>query len=105
MYSAFYNSEESSEGVNVIKEKLKELVMDGTIVETEKITGTVVKKLACKVNPAKSDVSGTYTSDVILYAPDSLFDALERIFRSFLVHGTLSRHLLACAFLQQLKSS
>ena len=36
--------------------------------------------------------------------PDELFDALAVVFRSFLIHGTGTKSLLACAFLPLLKS-
>ena len=53
----------------------------------------------------KGDVSNGYTSDAILNAPDILFDQLSLVYRSWLVHGTVSKNLLACAFLPLLKSS
>ena len=45
------------------------------------------------------DVSGGYSSDVLLHAPDSLYEHLAIIFRSFLVHGEVTSQLLCCAFL------
>ena len=53
--------------------------------------------------PNKSDVTGSYTSDLLLHAPDSMFAALAAVFRSWLVHGTVTRHLLVCAFMPLLK--
>ena len=64
-----------------------------------------MKQAACKMKSGKGDVSQGYTSDAILNAPDILFDQLAGVFRSFLVHGTVSLNLLACAFLPLLKSS
>lgn len=55
------------------------------------------------MKPGKMDVSGGYSSDALLHAPDSLFDNLAVVFKSFLIHGTVSRPLLACAFLPLLK--
>ena len=52
----------------------------------------------------KCDVSGSYTSDTLLNAPDVLFDHLAAIFRSFLVHGTVSIQLLSCDFLPLFKA-
>ena len=53
----------------------------------------------------KSDVSDGYATDAILNAPDELFDHLADVYRSWLIHGTVTTHLLACAFLPLLKSS
>ena len=71
----------------------------------EKITSHTVKQAACKMKPNKGDVTGEYTSDAILNAPDILFELLANVFRSWLVHGTVTVSLLACAFLPLLKNS
>ena len=39
----------------------------------------------------------------ILNAPDTFFDLLAPVFRSWLVHGTVTLSLLACAFLPLFK--
>ena len=54
------------------------------------------------MKPSKGDVSGSYTSDAFLNAPDSFFDLLAPVFRSWLIHGTVTMSLLACAFLPSL---
>ena len=64
-----------------------------------------MKEAACSMKPEKADVSDSYTSDAILNAPDLLFYLLAAVFRSWLVHGTVTPSLLACAFLPLLKSS
>ena len=51
------------------------------------------------MKPGKNDVSESYTSDVFLHAPNSMFQALAAVFRSFLVHGTVTLSILSCAFL------
>ena len=53
----------------------------------------------------KVDVSGSYGTDAIRQAPDGLFELLAAVFRSWLVHGTVSQPLLACAFMPLIKSS
>ena len=70
-----------------------------------KITGTKVKEAACQMKPKKGDISGGFTSDAILNAPDILFELLATVFRSFLVHGSITSSLLACCFLPLLKGS
>ena len=79
----------------VIKDKLKGLIDLNSIAEVNKITGKLVKLvLSCKM-----DVSVGYTSDSLLHAPDSLFEHLAVVFRSFLTHGEVTSQLLCCAFL------
>ena len=57
------------------------------------------------MKPKKGDVSGGFTSDALLNAPDILFDQIAAVFRSFLTHGTVTSYLLACCFLPLLKGS
>ena len=54
---------------------------------------------------AKADVTEAFTSDALLHAPDSYFDLIATAYRSWLVHGTVTISLLACAFLPLLKGS
>ena len=75
------------------------------MVEVNKFTGDVVKEAARLMKAGKADVSGGFTSDAILNGPDILFEQLGMIFRSWCVHGTVTRSLLACAFLPLLKSA
>ena len=62
-----------------------------------------MKEAACRMKPSKSDVSASYTSDALLNAPDRFFELLAPVFRSWLVHGTVTLSLLACAFLPLFK--
>ena len=64
-----------------------------------------MKDAACKMKPGKGDVSDSYTSDALLNVPDILFDQLAMVYRSWLIHGTVTLSLLACAFLPLLKNS
>lgn len=86
-----------------IKEKLKNMIPADSTKEINKITGKIIKEACLKIKPSKSDVSGSFTSDVLLNAPDILFDHLSLIFKSFLMHGTVSLQLLSCAFLPLFK--
>ena len=100
VYSNLYNSAPSP-----MNEFVKTVIMDGDSVnEAMKITGNTVKEAAAKLKPGKSDISGSYTSDALLNGPDNLFMALASIFRSFLIHGTVTNSLLSCAFLPHVKS-
>ena len=51
----------------------------------------------------KGDVTGSYNSDMIKNCPDLFFDILASVFRSWLLHGTVTRSFLACAFLPLVK--
>ena len=57
--------------------------------EVWKVTGAKVKEAAA-MKPGKSDVSESYTRDAILNAPDSFFNLLAMVERSWIIHGTVS---------------
>ena len=54
---------------------------------------------------AKSDVSGVFTSDILLNSPDVLFEKMAAVFRSYFIHGDVKLELLSCAFPPLLESS
>ena len=99
VYEELYNSADTSPAMMTIKERLNNLISQGSIEEVNKITSDVVKKACTKMKPGKMDVSGGYSSDVLLHAPNSLFEHLAVVFRSFLTHGSVTGQLLCCAFL------
>ena len=86
VYKTLYNSADTSEVMEVIKEKLAIAIGHDSLVEVNRITSKAVKLACTKMKPGKMDVSGGYTSDCLLNAPDSLFEHLSVIFRSFLIH-------------------
>ena len=106
VYSSLYNSWDSQEEMVEIKQMVATLVQEeNSVRELQKLTGKVVKKAVCKMKAAKSDVSGSFTTDALLHAPDSFFELLAMVYRSWLVHGTVTPSLLACAFLPLLKNT
>ena len=88
-----------------LKTKVEDLIKLDSTIEVGRVTGKVVKEAASTMKPGKSDVSGGYTSDALLNAPDILFEHLAAVFRCFLFHGSMTTSLLACSFLPLLKSS
>ena len=109
-YEEVYNSSESNVALEVIKNKINELLIEANSVgdtsgELIKLTGDIVKQAACKMKPNKGDVSEGYTSNALLNGPDILFELLAAVFQSWLIHGTVTLSLLACAFLPLLKNS
>ena len=100
VYAALYNSAPTD-----IDDLLGNLVVENNALsEVTKVTGAKVKEAACRMKPGKCDVSGGYSSDALLHGPDSLFEGLAAVIRSFLLHGTVTKSLLACAFMPLLKS-
>ena len=80
VYYDLYNSAESSEAVELIKIKLNETIGEGSLSEVNKITPDVVKKAVSKMKPNKTDVSGSYSSDLLIHSPDLIFEELASVF-------------------------
>ena len=90
---------------DTIKQRVEASVSEQSCNEVSKVTNEVVKLAAVTMKKSKGDVTGSYTSDAIRNVPDLLFDRLASVFRSWLCHGTVTRSLLACAFMPLLKNS
>ena len=103
VYQDLYNSADTSEAMKLIKDNIRNAIDRDSLKEADKITGYIVKTAAIKMKPKKGDVSSSFTSDVILNAPDIYFDHLAKVFRSWLVHGNVSPAVLSCAFLPYFK--
>ena len=103
VYKTLYNSAESADEVNSIKSKINEVISPDSVHEVNKVTKDCVKKACTRMWPGKSDVTGSYTSDLLLHGPDILFEYLACIFQSFLVHGSVTLELLSCAFIPLFK--
>ena len=102
-YSNLYNSASSMDTMAIIKNRLQELINESSHREIMKITGNVVKQACARMKPGKMDVTGSYSSDVFLNAPDLMFDLLADVFRSYLIHGSVTPQILSCAFLPLFK--
>ena len=72
VYSDLYNLADTSEEMEIIKERIEAKTSQDCISEVTKITGSVVKLAAASMKKNKGDVSGSYMSDAIRNAPDLL---------------------------------
>ena len=105
VYENLYNSAPSVEETSAVKIEVESNIKQEDIVEVHRVTKEAVKHAAGMMKKGKMDVSGSYGSDAIRQAPDELYELLAAVFRSWLVHGTISQPLLACAFMPLLKNS
>ena len=53
-------------------QQISQLITVNSIHEVIKVSGYVVKTVACSMKPRESDVTNWYTSDALLNAPDEL---------------------------------
>ena len=105
VYEALYTSADTHAEMAELHQRVGSLIGNNSQEEVAKITGSKVKETVTMMKAQKGDVSGSFTSDAILHAPDILFEQLAVIFRSFLIHGTVTSYLLACSFLPLIKGT
>ena len=103
VYCELYKYFDTSQQMADLKAQLNAQIGPGSSLEADLITGETVKKAATRMRPDKADVSGSFSSNDILNAPDIFFDLIAPVYRSWLIHGTVTLSLLACAFLPLFK--
>ena len=95
-YETLFNSAPTGLEMENLKKVLNNLIDLSAKDEIAKVTGEVVKEAILKLKPQKSDVSGSFVSDALKYAPDLLFYQLASVFRSWMYHGKVTPSLLVC---------
>ena len=106
IFSALYNSSESKEGMEELHDRIRTLLRtENNRAEVNMITGEVVKTAATRMKAHKMDVSQGFSSEALQHAPDLLFQLLALVFQDWLIHGTVTDSVLACAFIPLVKGS
>lgn len=103
VFSKLYNSAGTGKEMSDLNSKISSLIKEDSVEEVKKITSGVMKKTTLLMKSGKGDVSGGFTSDAILNAPDKVFASIGAIYQIWLVHGTVTMYL--SAFLPLLKSA
>ena len=60
VYNALYNSSDTSNDMFNLKAKLAAEISEDSVVEANMITGAILKKAACTMEPKKSDISKSW---------------------------------------------
>ena len=105
LYEALYTSAGTEYKMEVLNRQIWEKIDCRSEAEIRRVTAEVVGAACRRMKGGKIDVSQGYTSDVFRQAPPILCQKLATIFQSFLTHGTLTKSILACAFMPLLKSA
>ena len=80
VYSTLYNSSGSQDAMEQLREKVQSMIGPECVEQVGRITGDSVKKAAVLLKPGKSDVSGGFSSDALLHAPDILLTSWVQYF-------------------------
>ena len=103
-YKELYNSAGTEQEMGRLKEVMSCMIDCRSEGEVRMITAASVQNACNRMKGGKMDVTGSYSSDVFRYAPAALHEQLALVFRSFLVHGSITLSVLACSFMPLLKS-
>ena len=82
VYSNLYNSAGTEDEMNELRTRLSQFINRDSVCEVTKLTGGKVKEAVHLMKSGKGDVSGSFSSDAILHAPDSLFTLLAAVYTS-----------------------
>ena len=108
VYQNLYNSATSEETVKEILSNLQMKIQEkrtDSVKEVQKLTGQTVKDAVNSMKKQKLDISQGFSSESLINAPEILFHVLSLIFKDWLVHGTVSKFILSCAFIPLLKGN
>ena len=104
VYHELYNIEDDFTALEELREELRlNVSTEKSNEEINKVTTKVVKEASKRLKTGKGDVSGSYNSDVLKNCPDSFYEMIAGVFRSWLTHGSVTKSFLACAFLPLVK--
>ena len=105
LYEALYTSAGTEARLQDLELQIWGAIDCRSEAEIRRVTPGVVAAACKRMKGGKIDVSESYASDVFSQAPPLLCQKLALVFRSFLTHGTLTKSILACAFMPLLKSA
>ena len=103
IYSKLYTTHDDTENVNEISEDVNSRVNQSHIKDVEKVTPELVKEAAKQLNNNKSDPTYSFSSDCIKNSPDSLYEHLSHVLKSFLIHGHVTIFLLLATLVPLIK--
>ena len=65
-YHELYNSAATKKGIDLVKQKLNQLIDRKSGLQASKINGSVVKQACINMKAGKVDVTGSFSSDALL---------------------------------------
>ena len=104
IYEDLYNSVDDRENITNILNNINKEINSSHVYDIEKVTPSVVKEASRRLENGKSDPVHMFSSDCLKNAPDSFFDKLSIIIRSFLVHGHMTTYLLLATLVPIVKN-
>ena len=103
-YEKLYNQVDDKAELEALELKLKDAISSESLEFVDRITGDIVKKLVRqKLKPGKKDPVAKINSDFLIHAPQKLYEILSRCFKSYMIHGHVSKVLLISSMVPLIK--
>ena len=93
-FANLYNSANDTQSLIAVDSEIRNQIGWSDCIEAQKITPSLSKDACVKLRSGKSDPSFLFSSDCLKHAPQSLYESLSMIVRSFLLHGHVTQILL-----------
>ena len=103
IYKNLYNSAPDKDNVKNLDKKIDRMISSESMKTVDEITPKIVEEAIRKIKSGKNDPINTFSSDCVKNAPSVLHDHLAYIFRSYLVHGHISKVLMLSTLVPLLK--
>ena len=94
VYQNLYNSADDIDETSKLLDQVNELIGDLSVNNVNMVTSDIVKKATEQIKQNKNDPVFAFNSDCLKRDPPILFHHLANIFKSFLIHGHVSKALL-----------
>ena len=103
-YEKLYNGVDDEDNLKLMELDLEKNIDQRSmkfvnLIDKDVVTSVTQKKLKA----SKTDATSTITSDLLIHAPDKLFEILTLCFRSYIVHAHVSNFLLISMLVPILK--
>ena len=103
-YEKLYNQVDDKANLMKLELDLKSGISSESLKFVDRITGDVVKKAVHqKLKPGKKDPVANINSDLLIHAPPNLFKILSKCFKSYMIHGHVSKFLLISSLVPLIK--
>lgn len=103
-YKKLYNSLDDKENISSVEETLKERIDENSWSQIDSITWKTVKECSKKLKCKKTDPFMLFSSDCLSNAPDSFYQVLCFLFKSYMSHGHVSDFLLVSTMIPLIKN-
>ena len=103
IYEELFSSVKSDNEMNDFLKKVNTEINDEELLQVDKVSESLLKEAIDHLRKGKSDVEFDWKSEAFIVGVDSLASPLAFLFKTFLIHGHISKFLLLCSLVPIIK--